>query len=71
VDTSITHIRQFAILIVASIYNGGLQREGRVDTTDGWEGQYYEVSVWMYMNEEKITHQRVHLRYRVACPTTF
>jgi hypothetical protein len=71
VETSITHKRQCAVLIVASMYNGSFQREGRVDTTNGWEGQYYEVSVWMYMDEENVTHQRVHLRDQVARPTTF
>jgi len=37
-ETSVTHVRQCAVLIVASMYSGGLQREGRADITDGWEG---------------------------------
>jgi hypothetical protein len=37
-ETSVTHVRLRAVLIVASMYSGGLQREGRADITDGWEG---------------------------------
>jgi hypothetical protein len=37
-ETSVTHVRQCAVLIVASMYSGGLQREIRTDITDGWEG---------------------------------
>jgi hypothetical protein len=37
-ETSVTHVRQRAVLIVASMYSGGLQRERRTDIMDGWEG---------------------------------
>jgi len=37
-EVSVTHIRQRAVLIVASMYNGGLQRERRTDITDRWKG---------------------------------
>jgi hypothetical protein len=36
--SSVTHIKQYAVLILASMYNSGLEREGRVDITNGWEG---------------------------------
>jgi hypothetical protein len=36
--SSVAHIEQCAVLILASMYNSGLEREGRVDITNGWEG---------------------------------
>jgi hypothetical protein len=45
-EVSVTHIRQCAVLIVAIMYSGGLQCEGRADITDGWEGYIYEMLVY-------------------------
>lgn len=28
------------VLVVENMYNSGLQREGRMDTANGWEGQF-------------------------------
>jgi hypothetical protein len=44
--TSVTHIRQCAVLIVASLYNGSLKHEGWVDAAHGWEGYIYERLVY-------------------------
>jgi hypothetical protein len=37
-EASVTHIRQSAVLIVTSLYNNSLQREGWVDVAHKWEG---------------------------------
>ena len=44
-EAGATHIKQSAVLIVARMYNGGRQRKGRIDTMNGWEGQFYEMLV--------------------------
>jgi hypothetical protein len=42
-EADVTHIKQCAILIVARIYNSGLQSEGRVIAVNGWEGNVYDM----------------------------
>jgi hypothetical protein len=45
---------QRAILIIAIMYNGSFQREGWVHVAHGWEGNIYEMLV--YVRERGANH---------------